>query len=838
MQILDTPVAGRFRILGLHSVLFLSLLIGASFVCAQEYSDNDDPFPLRPADTSSPRDTLHSFLSNISEAVEDWQQHGEGTPTPASQRAWYRAFQTLDFSTTPDAAAANVRTPRLLFLKEILDRIELPPENEIPGGEAVADGEINQWVIPNTPIKIRRLEHGPRAGEFLFSADTVRQLDRLYRQVRHLPYRPGASVDLYERWTRYETTQAFHERQLRRRLRGLDTSSPRATFEGFLESVNRAYELVMKAETKLTADPPSMGMEEAREAERIAGYFLRRAVGALDLSKVPIALRDDVGVEAALQFKEIFDRIHLPPVETIPGIPEVVAARERWIAGDAKFTQPLRWSVPNTSIEIVEITEGERRGQFLFSAGSVSGAGDFYKQIRELPYREDGSGTFGPMYRSPDKSEGFYEFYASTPGYLIPHASFLGDWLDGMPDALKTPYAGQRLWQWIVLVLSVLAIVLVAYLIFRLTGHWQGRVSSPWNAWLQVLAPLLVAYFLTILVSFIDDTANITGSLLIAVKTGAEGMRILLVSLAAFVFLKAVAETIIVAPRIHQQASAVALLRIGAHIVGFLVAAWILIGGIRGLGADLIPLLAGLGVGGLAVALAAQRTIADFIGGLILLVNKPVRVGDFCRYGEDPSSDWLRIGTVEEIGLISTRLRGQDRSITTIPNSEFANLHIVNLTKRDRMLYRTTLPLRYETSDDQLRFLLAQLRELLLAHPRVIDEPARVRFLGFGDFSLDVEIFAYVNTSEWSEFLAVREDLNLRIMKIIEKAGTDFALPSQTFYQTQDNGLDDERRQAAEKKVREWASAHMLPFPEFDAEYRKKITDTLDYPPEGSPRAD
>ena len=838
MQTHDTPVAGCLQIPGLGLVLLLSLLFVASVAAAQEDLDNKNPFPLRPADTSSPRATLHSFLSNISEAVEDWSQHGEGTPTPARLRAWNRAFQTLDFSTTPDAAAASVRTPHLLFLKEILDRIELPPENQIPGEKAVAEADISQWTIPDTPIKIRRIEHGPRAGEFLFSADTVRQLDGLYRRVRHLPYRPGASVDLYERWIRYETTQAFRERQVRRRLRDLDTSSPRATFEGFLENVNRAYEMVMRAETQLTAEPPAMGMDEAREVERRAGDFLRRGVCALDLSKVPEALRDTVGVETALQFKEIFDRMYLPPLDTVPGIEEVAAAGARRVGDNAKTNPPFRWRVPNTSIEIVEITEGEQRGQFLFSASSVSRAGDFYTQIRELPYREDGPGAFGLMYRSPDKSAGFYEFYASTPGYLIPHVSLLGGWLDGVPDALKTPYAGQRLWQWIVLFFCVLAMALAAYLIVRLTWHWKGKIRSPWDAWLQVLAPLLVAYLLTTLVKFIDVSVNVTGPLLIAVRTAGQGMHFLLISLAAFVFVKAVAETVIAAPRIRQQASLAALLRIAAHVFGFLVAAWILIGGIRSLGADLIPLLAGLGVGGLAVALAAQSIIANFIGGLILLVNKPVRVGDYCRYGEDPSPGWLRIGTVEEIGLISTRLRGVDRTVTTIPNAEFAKMHIVNLTKRDRILYRTTLALRYETSDDQLRFVLAQLRELLFAHPRVTDEKARVRFLGFGDYSLDVEIFAYVNTSDRSEFLAVREDLNLRIMKIIEKAGTDFAFPSQTIYQTEDSGLDNERRQAAEKKVREWASAHRLPFPEFDAEYRKKITDTLDYPPEGSPKAD
>jgi len=100
-----------------------------------------------------------------------------------------------------------------------------------------------------------------------------------------------------------------------------------------------------------------------------------------------------------------------------------------------------------------------------------------------------------------------------------------------------------------------------------------------------------------------------------------------------------------------------------------------------------------------------------------------------------------------------------------------------------------------------------------------------------------VEIFAYVNTADWNEFLAIQEDLNLRIMTIVEQAGTGFAFPSQTLFHARDGGFDDERQQAAEKQVREWAAAQTLPFPNFDEDYRKQIMDTLDYPPDGSPEA-
>ncbi len=146
--------------------------------------------------------------------------------------------------------------------------------------------------------------------------------------------------------------------------------------------------------------------------------------------------------------------------------------------------------------------------------------------------------------------------------------------------------------------------------------------------------------------------------------------------------------------------------------------------------------------------------------------------------------------------------------------------------------------MRYETTADQLRVVCAKLRELLLGHPRVTDDPARVRFAGFGEYSLNMEILAYVETSDWNEFLAIQEDINLRILNIVEEAGTGFAFPSRTLYHTRDGGLDGDGRQAAEKQVQAWAAEHALPFPDFAEDYRKQIKNNLAYPPEGSPQAE
>lgn len=817
---------GRYWALTLVLILALVLGLATPAVSAQDNDPDFDPHPLRPADTSSPRDTLNSFLTNANEAIEEWRPHEKINRRTA--RAYIRAVATLDLSTTPDSDSWGVRTQRMLLLKELLDRIELPPDNEIPGKSKVTEDGVTQWTIPDTAITIARVETGPRAGEFLFSAGTVERLQRFYANAKHLPYKPGASAGIYEQWTRSGRTEQARVQPVRNRLKPVDATSPRSTLDGFLDSMNRAYTLVMEADAALATTPPKMTREEAREISIAAENLLQRAVHTLDLSQVPQALREDAGIEAALQLKETFDRMQLPPVDTVPDARMIALAQEN-------TAEPIHWRYPSTEIEIVEITEGERQGQFLFSAATVSRIGDYFERVQHLPYQT----SIRPVeWKSPHRSEGFYQYYISTPGYMVPRLHFLGRFVEQLPPWLETMHSGQTLWQWIGLLISLLALALAAWVVYRVLRRTVQRLRSPLDDWLMILVPITIAIITGAVTNFIDTDLNITGNTLAVVTTSA---RVIIIGMAAWAVLllsRALAETVIATPRIGEHSSEAALLRIGSRVVGYLLGAWVVLDGIQALGVNLIPLLAGLGVGGLAIALAAQSTIANFIGGLILFANKPVRVGDFCRYGEDPNPGWLRIGTVEDIGLLSTRIRGIDRTITNIPNAEFSKMHIVNLAKRDRRLLRTTLQLRYETTPEQLRYVLVKLRELLIGHPMVMPDPARVRFVGFGAYSLDLEIFAYLRCIEQNDFLAIQEDLFLRMADIVTEAGTAFAFPSQTAYLARDSGLDAERKEHAEGKVEHWRGRDKLPFPEFEDEERERLEDILDYPPKGSPRAD
>jgi MscS family membrane protein len=221
---------------------------------------------------------------------------------------------------------------------------------------------------------------------------------------------------------------------------------------------------------------------------------------------------------------------------------------------------------------------------------------------------------------------------------------------------------------------------------------------------------------------------------------------------------------------------------------------------LRAFGVNVTAGLAALGVGGLAIALGAQKLFENLIGSLTLLADRPVRIGDFCRFGGT-------LGTIEEIGIRSTRVRTLDRTVLTVPNGEFSTLHIENYSQRDRFWFHPILNLRYETGTDQMRYVLQELRALLARHPKVDSDSARVRLIGLAAYSLDIEIFAYVSAWDYSSFLEIQEELLLSCMEIVEASGTGFAFPSSTLYLGRDSGLNETRRHEAEQAIRQMREA-------------------------------
>lgn len=225
------------------------------------------------------------------------------------------------------------------------------------------------------------------------------------------------------------------------------------------------------------------------------------------------------------------------------------------------------------------------------------------------------------------------------------------------------------------------------------------------------------------------------------------------------------------------------LLRLVRRFADVLAVSVGVIAALHYLGVDATAALAGLGIGGIAVALAAQKTLENVIGGLSLIFDKAVRVGDFLKMGET-------LGTVDYIGLRSTRIRTLDRTILSVPNGQIANMGIETLSARDKFWFHHFVGLRYDTTPAQMRSVLEGTRNLLATHPRVDLSSIRVRFFRLGSSSLDIEVFAYLFAADWEAFLEIQQELLLHIMEVVGRAGAAIAFPSQTLHIADDRARD------------------------------------------------
>ena len=217
------------------------------------------------------------------------------------------------------------------------------------------------------------------------------------------------------------------------------------------------------------------------------------------------------------------------------------------------------------------------------------------------------------------------------------------------------------------------------------------------------------------------------------------------------------------------------ILQLGRRLLQFIVVVGAVLIGLRSFGFDITAALAGLGIGGIAIAFAAQKTLENVFGGLSLLSDQSIRVGDSCQFAATTA-------TVEDIGLRATRFRTMQRSVLYIPNGQLATMNIENLGQRDQILFRHTIGVKYGMESGGMRGLLEEMRLLMERDGRVSPEGRRVQFLKFGTYSLDIELFAYILTSDHAEFLKIQEELLLQIMEIVNKHDSDFAFPSQTLY--------------------------------------------------------
>lgn len=231
----------------------------------------------------------------------------------------------------------------------------------------------------------------------------------------------------------------------------------------------------------------------------------------------------------------------------------------------------------------------------------------------------------------------------------------------------------------------------------------------------------------------------------------------------------------------RERPGGAVLLRPASNAIKLLIAVGAVLIYLDKLGINITTVLAGLGVGGIAVALALQKPMEDVFGAITLYTQQPVRVGDFCRIGDET-------GTIEEIGLRTTRIRTLANTLIAIPNARLASEPIDNISARRKVLYRPSLRLRYDTTPEQLQQILDGIRGLFDSHERILPDHHRVRFKEIADDGLLVELYAYLDTTEWSVYLELAEELNIRVLNIVGQAGTTLSPPARTLHIEQTDG--------------------------------------------------
>ena len=397
-----------------------------------------------------------------------------------------------------------------------------------------------------------------------------------------------------------------------------------------------------------------------------------------------------------------------------------------------------------------------------------------------------------------------------------------------LPNILvKHELLGMPLWQWLGLVLALVVAVPVGWLLLvlfdiplawwaRRRGHmeltdWRSVSAPAWVLSTTLVHRILVGYLGLPLLSRhyyfqVTSVAVIVGGTWILWRIVRWSMR--------SVRNRALA---------HGHVGTGSLMLLGERMIKAVIFIAGALAVLTSLGFNMSTALAGLGIGGLAIGFGAQKTIENLFGGVSVLGDEVIRVGDVCRFGD-------RTGTVEDIGLRSTRIRTEERTLVAIPNGTVATINVENFSRRDKIQFKTNLGLRSETKADHLRFVLSELRRLMYSHPKVESTSVRVRLTDVAGAAHTVEAVAYVLTQDYNEFAAVREDLLLRMLDIVDDAGSGLAVPAQTLFLSRDAGLPKDKAEASTKKIADLRDGNKLPFPDFHKEDISSFKGSIEYP--------
>lgn len=520
-------------------------------------------------------------------------------------------------------------------------------------------------------------------------------------------------------------------------LEPMDTSSPRATLTGFLVELEDLW--------RLFRDPYWETPTSATYRELLSRG--ERILWTLDMSEVAPSARIEVGHQAITLLYEILARIELPPVEDIPD-----AAAFETVDGLAK------WTIPYTDITIARVTEGPRKGEFLFSPATIERVGAFYNKVRALPYRRA-----VPI-------ENVAKLRQLHGGWWVSMSA-----IERLPGWMQAVVLDHAMWKWSALAVLIILVAALVLVVYRSTPR---EVQA--NLVMNYLQGLTVPVFLLLLIPavayLIVEQINMTGTVAKTLLLALQTIKYLIATWVAWLACLLTAEIFISSPKIESDSLNAQLLRLTARIVGITLGLIIIFYGANQIGLPLVGVLAGVGVGGLAVALAAQDSLKNLLGSLMIFMDQPYTPGQ--RIVVDRHD-----GFVEQIGLRSTKIRALSGALTSIPNERMARLDIENIGRRSFIRRQTCIRLSYDTPLDKIDRAVEIIEDILHDHEGMQEQlPPRVFFNEFNPDSLNIFVSYWYHPPKRWKAMAFDQKVNREIMRRFSAEGIRLALPASRTY--------------------------------------------------------
>jgi len=507
------------------------------------------------------------------------------------------------------------------------------------------------------------------------------------------------------------------------------------------------YRVLVKREVVRGSEPinPGLGQVPAEvrrgtPREALAGYFEAWHAGRFDLAAHYLDLGAYPASEQAVQGARLARRLNL------------ALLRLEWIDVDA---------VSNEALGTPEAGVPDDEERFL----SMTAHGR-YLDLR-LSHRWD-----------PDQGHVWLISRQTVAGIDRLYRRYGLGWMgDHAPLVFfSLSFAGLQLWQW----LAILVALGLGWLASRWLGRWSvtlvcrlaARTAATWDdALVRALDGPVRLVIWAVVVFAVSPVIGLAPEVR---KVAFTLFKLLMAAGVGWLLLRLVDST---AEHLRSASPenrvGVGFLPVFVRFFKVLVVAILVLVGLDVVGINVVGVLAGLGLGGVAVAFAAQKTIENMFGAASIAGDRPFQVGDFVAIGSD-------LGTVEDVGFRSTRLRTLARTVVTIPNGIVAAGRVESFSARDRILFNPTIGLVYETRAAQVRAIRDGIKRLLATHPRVHQPDHRVRFRSFGDSALNLEVLCWVATKDFEKYLEVAEELNFAIAELVEREGSSFAFPTRT----------------------------------------------------------